>query len=58
MLERVTFNNLFSNSIYRLPRVDDLKEQVYEVDTDIEQGDLVRLFGFWYTVFLNIFPHY
>lgn len=25
----------------RLPRVDDLKEQVYEVDTDIEQGDLV-----------------
>ncbi|KAG0711143.1 Dedicator of cytokinesis protein 9 [Chionoecetes opilio] len=24
----------------RLPRVDDLKEQVYEVDTDIEQGDL------------------
>lgn len=28
--------------IYRLPRVDDLKEQVYEVDTDIEQGDLVR----------------
>lgn len=57
MLEKVTLNNLFSNSIYRLPRVDDLKEQVYEVDTDIEQGDLVRLFGFWYTVFLNIFPH-
>ncbi|XP_069940326.1 dedicator of cytokinesis protein 9 isoform X3 [Cherax quadricarinatus] len=27
----------------RLPRVDDLKEQVYEVDTDIEQGDLAIL---------------
>ncbi|XP_068242950.1 dedicator of cytokinesis protein 9 [Palaemon carinicauda] len=27
----------------RLPRVDDLKEQVYEVDTDIEQGDLALL---------------
>ena len=26
----------------RLPRIDDLKEQLYEVDTDIEQGDLVR----------------
>ncbi|KAK4319158.1 hypothetical protein Pmani_009878 [Petrolisthes manimaculis] len=27
----------------RLPRIDDLKEQVYEVDTDIEQGDLAIL---------------
>ena len=38
-LTLVTF--LFIN---RLPRVDDLKEQVYEIDTDIEQRDLVSRF--------------
>ncbi|XP_076061952.1 dedicator of cytokinesis protein Ziz isoform X2 [Oratosquilla oratoria] len=27
----------------RLPRIDELKEQLYEVDTDIEQGDLAIL---------------
>lgn len=25
----------------RLPKLEDLKEQVYEIDTDIEQGDMV-----------------
>lgn len=34
----------------RLPRVDDLKEQVYEVDTDIEQGDLVSWFQYFVVV--------